>query len=331
MSDNESLPPRSTSEDTVFIGPNGIRAGWRLLVAAAIFVFLVVALGLIVPAALRLFRIRISGTLTAGGILFGEGITLAACLCTAWIMSRIEARRFEDYGFGAKGAFGPLFWVGAAGGFGALSLLLGWLRLLGVYHLGPMALHGGAAAKYAVFWGVTFIVVGALEETLFRGYLLFTLTTGLTFWPAAMLTSVIFGASHLRNGGENRVGVLSVAAVGLFLCILIRKAGNLWQAIGFHFAWDWGESYFYGTPDSGLVAPGHLFSAQFSGPSWATGGSAGPEASWLCVGLLVLLCVAASRIPGAKYPNPEAIPDPRRRRLESPAPLFKDAATGSQP
>ena len=49
--------------------------------------------------------------------------------------------------------------------------------------------------------------------------------------------------------------------------------GSLWWAIGFHAAWDWGESYFYGTSDSGLMARGHLFGEHPVGKLlWSGGG-----------------------------------------------------------
>ena len=74
--------------------------------------------------------------------------------------------------------------------------------------------------------------------------------------------------------------------------------------IGFHAAWDWGETFFYGVPDSGEVAPGHLFSASLTGPNWLSGGSVGPEASWLC--LLLIVCLFLVFAVGARevrYPD----------------------------
>jgi hypothetical protein len=49
----------------------------------------------------------------------------------------------------------------------------------------------------------------------------------------------------------------------------------------------------------------------------------------MCLALIALLCVAAALIPGAKYPNPDAIPDPRRRRAEPRPSLFPEPAPQS--
>lgn len=322
---NSSAPP-DPPRFNIFVGPNGVRAGWRLFIALAIFLALVFG----VSALIRLLQhAHARGGITvysAQVILVSELLVFGYYLLASWIMSRIEARRMRDYGLGPSGAFGAGFWIAAVAGFAAISLLLFSLKIAGVYHVGPLALQGSQTWKYAGLWGLAFLAVGFLEESGFRGYMLFTLTTGLGFWPAAIVTSFAFGAVHHGNTGESIVGEFTAGGIGFFFCILIRKTGTLWPAIGFHAAWDWGETFFYGVPDSGLVAPGHLFSAQLAGPVWLTGGSVGPEGSWFCVALIVLLCIGASFLPGAKYPNPDAIPDPRRRLRESSPVLFPAAA-----
>ena len=312
-------PPLSRENNALtsaFIGPNGLRAGWRLLIAAAVFFVLTRCVGWILSHFTHRASGRVFSAFTPRGVLTGEALAFGLYLATAWIMSLIEARRFRDYGLGLRGAFAGGFWVSAAIGFASISLLLAALRLAGVFHLGDPAIGGTLAWKDAGLWALAFLFVGFLEEDLFRGYLLFTLTTGIWFWPAAIVTSLAFGAVHLGNTGESYVGAAAAGGIGFFFCILIRKTGNLWAAIGFHMAWDWGETYFYGVPDSGLVASGHLFTAKFAGPVWLTGGTVGPEGSWFCLILIVLLCIGAAFVPGKKYPDPDAIPDPRRRRVE---------------
>lgn len=323
---SQHAPEPHSAVNSAFFGPNGLRAGWRMLSAVVIFYAIVTSLTL----ALRYARIaRAGGMATVFSprtVFISEFTAFVTYLVTSWIMSRIEARRMRDYGLGPSGAFGARFWLGAVVGFAAITALLASLRIAGVFHLGAAALHGEVAWKYAALWGIAFLAVGFQEECLFRGYLLFSLTTGIRFWPAAIVMSALFGAVHLGNSGESIVGALAAAGIGFFFCILLRKTGNLWAAIGFHAAWDWGESFFYGVPDSGLLASGHLFSAKFAGPVWLTGGSVGPEGSWFCVALVVLLCIAARLLPGVKYPNPDAILDPRRGRFGTAPRLFPEAA-----
>jgi uncharacterized protein len=109
------------------------------------------------------------------------------------------------------------------------------------------------------------------------------------FWQAAWVTSTVFGLYHTLNGGENWIGVFAAAAIGFAFCLSVRFTGSVFWALGFHAAWDWAETFFYGTADSGLEGKGHLLSALPRGnPLWS-GGSDGPEGSPLVFGVILLL------------------------------------------
>jgi membrane protease YdiL (CAAX protease family) len=227
----------------------------------------------------------------------------------ALAMSRIEHRRFDCYGLPLGEAFGKLFWYGTLWGFGSITILLLALHGANAFDFGGLALHGVRVLKFAVFWGVFFLIVAVYEEFLTRGYTQFTLTQVVGFWPAAILMSAGFGVLHLENPGEGWVGILGAIVIGFFFCLTLRRTGNLWFAVGFHTSWDWAESYFYSVPDSGGIAPGHLLHSSFHGPNWLTGGSVGPEGSVFLFVLLVLLWLAFDRAyPEAKYPA-EQIPE----------------------
>jgi uncharacterized protein len=306
------LPPKQPRLEEVvtkaFVGPNGIRAAWRLLIFVCIWGALLVAIGAII-AAFNHHHLPQMTQLTPSVALITEGVQFACALLASWIMARIERRTLADYGLPARKAFGGEFWQGAVIGFVAITVLLVALRLVGVFYFGQLALHGATALKYAALWGIAFLMVGFFEEYFIRGYPLFTLTTGMTFWPAAILLSAFFGFAHRSNGGEDWLGAFNAGLAGFVFCVILRKTGDLWMAIGFHAAWDWGETYFYGVADSGLVAPGHLFNSTLSlHPAWLSGGSVGPEGSVLCTAVLAIVCVIfAVWKPEAKYPNPEAL------------------------
>jgi uncharacterized protein len=251
-------------------------------------------------------------TLDAQTTATGDLVSLLIVLLASWVMSRIEKRRIADCGLPWRMALRGEFWQGIGIGFAAISVLLAVMRMLGVFSFGTIGLHGLEPFEYAALWGVAFLLVGLFEEFFFRGYLLFTLTTGITFWPSAVLLSALFGFIHHGNRGEQWVGALEAGGTSLLFCLILRRTGNLWIPIGFHAAWDWGESYFYGVPDSGYAAKGHLFNPTFTGPEWLTGRSAGPEGSWLSIALLVILWIIFSLwLRQKKYPNPEALRLPR--------------------
>jgi membrane protease YdiL (CAAX protease family) len=306
MNSPETLPPLKSSAppDTIFRGPNGIRAGWRVLIFLALMV--IVTLVLMTPfVVLRALRggagpqvsIGIGG-LTPGALAITEGSLFLITAISALIMARIEHRKFGLYGLPARHAFGKDFWIGTVVGFSAISACLLGIYALHGFHLTGLAIHGSTIASATAAWAATFVLVGLAEEFSFRGYLQFTLTTGIGFWPAAILLSALFGLAHASNPGESKAGLLSVVLFGLLFCLILRRRGNLWWAVGFHAGWDWGQTFFYGVPDSGLSPYHNLFGSAFSGSRWLTGGSVGPEASIftpIVLGMVVILFASAYR------------------------------------
>jgi uncharacterized protein len=224
-----------------------------------------------------------------------------------WIVSRMEKRPLDNYGIPVRLALGKSFWEGTFWGFAMLSAVLLVLYASGHFRIDSVALAGKAAFRGALGWGAVFLALSLSEELSFRGYLLFIVSRHIRFWPAALLLSAAFGAAHLGNHGENVLGILQVIAIGLLFCLMIRRTGTLWFAIGFHAAWDWAQTFFYGTPDSGLLASGHFLNSSVQGPSWLTGGVAGPEGSVVAFAI-ILACAALIhlRFPRAIYPDQPA-------------------------
>jgi membrane protease YdiL (CAAX protease family) len=278
---------------TIFWNDREFRAGWRFLIYL-LFVFLIVLVETALSKVLHLPQIAVAGV-TAASIIVQEGISLLAVFLAAGIMAMLEDRPLGGYGLPRESAFGARFWQGIGWGLAMITAMIFLIRAFGGYSFGELALRGSAVWGYAVLWGGAFLLVGLFEEFAFRGYTQFTLTTGLGFWPAATLLSAAFGALHLGNRGEDRIGALSVFVIGMFFCLTLWRTGNLWFAVGLHAAFDWGETYLYSVPDSGLVAPGHLLNSSLHrGPIWLTGGSVGPEGSamaFLVVGLAAILFV----------------------------------------
>lgn len=291
-----------------FAGKNGLQVGWRILIfLALLFAISAIFRGVGQMLSHRHTAGQIFTSFTASSVLVGEVTSFVVVLLASWIMSLIEGRSLGDYGLPARGAFRGRFWQGALIGFVAITALLVALRIAGGAHFEGLSLHGFAIWKYAAAWGLAFLFVGFFEEFGFRGYALFALTEGVGFWPAALALSFFFGYAHRSNPGESAIGAFSAGAVGLLFCLILRRTGDLWMPIGLHAAWDWGETYFYGVPDSGQVAHGHFLNMSFSGPVWLTGGAVGPEGSWFCLALVAILWIGfAVWLRRAKYPNPAA-------------------------
>ncbi len=318
----------------VFAGPAGLRAGWSIALAYGLFYLFRLVVGTIFVTANLVHE---DSQISAGSVALIELIPFLAMIGAGALMAALEQRRLLDFNLAPRRAL-PHFLLGFAAGFAALSALVGALGMGGWLHFGPAALNGADALRLAALWACAYLLVGCVEEGLFRGYLQFTLTRGLNFWwaltleialcvyafatarndapgvylvallglfpclalqrraaprsafwQAAWVTSTLFGLIHTSNNGENWMGILAAAGIGFVFCVSVRVTGSAWWAIGCHAAWDWSETYFYGTANSGIPAHGHLFSAGPKGNPLLSGGGDGPEGSVLVLGAIALL------------------------------------------
>lgn len=299
-----SLPSLSTSTTSdghdsllreVFLGPRAIQLGtrWLIYLAMAWIAFQVegwLVMSLQSHMNALWWRMMI------------EACMMLAAILPGFVMARIEGRPFGDFGLPLRRAFGRNFWIGTLWGIASLSVLILALRVTGAFEFGALQLHGALIWKFAVYYALLFLLVAFFEDFLARGYSQYVLSQGITFWPAAAFLSAAFGYIHGRNPGETTTGLVAVGLIGLFFCLTLRRTGDLWWAVGFHMAWDWGESYLYSVPDSGALLPGHLIHSSFHGPEWLTGGSVGPEGSYLVFVVIGALWVLFDRAyPEVKY------------------------------
>jgi uncharacterized protein len=285
----ESASPRFSSgpnsPNPFFYNEAGLRPGWRILLYLALVFFLYGIL--LVPVSL-VFRTP-RGALSVSSIIFGEAMVFAAAFGAAIIMSRIEQKPVALYGLALGSAFGKRFWQGMFVGLCEISFLVGAMALFGSYSLGNLAFHGGKIVQWGVLWLIASILIALPEEFLFRGYMQHTLAEGIGFWPAAIILSILFGLTHKMNPGENWIGVANIVLTGLLWVFSLRRTGTLWFAVGWHAAFDFGESFLYSVPNSGGVFEGHLSNATVApGRAWLTGGNVGPEASVFAFLTLVL-------------------------------------------
>ncbi len=264
----------------LFLNSRGIRSGWRL----TIFLFLLAGSGfglfvmgvLRIPAAAGIFH---QGFLSPGLEYLTE-IPAAICvLACSLVMARIEKRSLSDYGLSLHHRVGKHFLWGLFWGLCVFSAVILVIAALHAFSFGGLELRGLALLKYASLWAIAFLLVGFVEEFLYRGYVQFTLAQAIGFWPAAIVWSLVFSGMHLINPGENLVGALQVFLFAIFACLTLRRTGALWFAIGFHAAADYAETFLLSVRDSGYPASGTLLNSSFHGPAWLTGGKVGPEGS----------------------------------------------------
>jgi membrane protease YdiL (CAAX protease family) len=303
-------PPQASTLRKVFVGQDGIRAGWSLLIFIALFASIALSANLIIHKLHPSFAKTPEATSEAMSrprfMLIGEAAQFLLTFLVTWIMSKIERRPNSAYGFGG-GRRLPNFMAGLAWGVVCLSLLVLTLWKTGLLVIYSRLLFGMDVVRYGATWLIGFLFVGLFEEYMTRGYLQYTLARGLAgiyqwvfktrhseafgFWSAAILVSFLFGLGHGKNPGESPIGLLSAGLAAMVFCFSLWRTGSLWWAVGFHAAWDWSQSFLYGVADSGLMIQHHLLATHPAGKPILSGGATGPEGSIFILAVLGLASV----------------------------------------
>ena len=122
---------------------------------------------------------------------------------------------------------------------------------LHVFYFGHCCLHGMRILKFAVFWGVYFVLVGVFEEFLMRGYTSHAQGRVIGFLAGGGAPFVCVWSGSLQQSWRRRGGAPGAVAIGFFFCLTLRGPGSLWFAVGFHAVWDWGQTYLLGYRTAG--------------------------------------------------------------------------------
>jgi membrane protease YdiL (CAAX protease family) len=214
---------------------------------------------------------------------------LAIYFCFVRFIERRPATELALRGVGREWGAGAL--VGA--GLYALCVLI--LMIPGIYRV-----EGLNPWSYLLPAAAMAVSSGVLEEILYRGLLFRIVEESLGSWIAVVVSSLVFGISHLLNPQATITGALYISVeAGLLLAAAYLVTRRLWLSIGFHMAWNYTQSaIFSGIVSGGDSDPG-LVKATLQGPDVLTGGKFGLESSLvaflLCTTAGVVLLVMAVR------------------------------------
>lgn len=144
--------------------------------------------------------------------------------------------------------FDPTVWAGFSAIPGVLIMLFGWL------------------------------IQGAAEETLTRGFLLPVFGTRYGPLWGIIVSSVLFSSLHLMNENINWIAMINLFLFGVFACVYAMGEGGLWGVFAIHSFWNWAQGNVLGLEVSGSSIGGTaLINLKEVGPDLLTGGAFGPE------------------------------------------------------
>ena len=241
------------------------------------------------------------------GLFALRGLTgfVTIALATALFQRGLWQGRRGLAGLGLRGGrAGVEFLLGLVLGAGVMLLVYLILWAAGWATWPTPAPSGVAPRGWAVLLlAAGFVLLAAQEELIARGFLLQSLAAGWGFPAAAVLQAVLFGLAHLANPYAGLASTVGIFAAGLLFAAAYARTGRLWLPSGIHAGWNLMEGPVLGLPVSGLKTARFL-ETQLEGPVAVTGGSFGPEAGWVAVGILLLATLWLARARRSSRPEP---------------------------
>lgn len=213
-------------------------------------------------------------------------------LLWAWL-AWVEKRPFWTIGL-EKADAGTKYVRGMLVGLVMFAASIGLSALFGFIAIeeGGSQPRGWAALIGVLLVFLGWMVQGAAEEVVTRGWLLPVI--GARYKPVwgILISSLVFMVFHLLNPNLSAIALLNLFLFGLFAALYALYEGGVWGVFSIHTAWNWAQGNLFGFEVSGGVVPGGtLFDLMEVGPDVITGGSFGPEGGLSVTVVLITGCV----------------------------------------
>jgi membrane protease YdiL (CAAX protease family) len=204
-----------------------------------------------------------------------------------------EKRMFWTTGLERTGVF-EKYSRGAIIGILMMAIPVVILTLSGYlqFESNPAEWEGWTAVPGVLILLVGWLVQGAAEETLTRGFLLPIF--GIRFNPfwGIIVSSGLFASLHLFNANLNLIAMINLFLFGVFASIYAMQEGGLWGVFAIHSFWNWSQGNLFGLEVSGSkFGLTTLLNLKEAGPDILTGGAFGPEGGLTVTLMLIIGCV----------------------------------------
>jgi len=291
----------------IFMNEEGeLRSGWRIL---AFFMFFILAASLLM-ALTKVFTTLFpslnaslaepaaSDSLSTSGLVslyFVNMRNLAAAAIASAIAARmLERRSLASIGFKLHRNWQRDFALGCAMGAAALAIAVGIAAAFETVTFSVQTRDLASISKGFVIAFLFFLIAGATEELIFRGFPFQALVHNLGGFAAIAITSILFGLAHLANPSASAFSTINTILAGVWLGLAYLLTRSLWFATALHCSWNFAMVFIFGLPVSGFTTLDQLawLRGSIGAPGWISGGSYGPEGGVAVTGALVLSTIA---------------------------------------
>ncbi|KPK84936.1 MAG: hypothetical protein AMS27_08700 [Bacteroides sp. SM23_62_1] len=222
-------------------------------------------------------------------------VTVSFVIFFIWLWIRFfEKRSLNTIGFVGKNAF-KKYLAGLLTGFMMMSGVIGLMYIFGsVNNIKSMVSDGSDNTGIVLLFLIAYIIQGANEEIISRGWQFQVLGARYKPWIGALVSSTIFVLLHGLNNGISIIAVLNLFLFSFLLILFVLRDNSIWAACGWHSSWNWTMENIFGMNVSGTEGVVSLLNFSVKGPDFLTGGDFGPEGSIFTtfiflIGILILL------------------------------------------
>jgi len=308
---------------------NELRSGWRVLAFLICFIIVASLLTGLTAAIEILFPSITFLTVDPSGpeylrphewIYLGVNNlkNLAAAVIASVVCARtLERRSLGSVGFKLHRRWSRDFGLGSLIGAASLAIAVGVAASAGAFAFDVQTRGWQPLVRGATIAFLFFLVAGATEELLFRGFPFQALVHNLGGAKAVVITSLLFGLAHASNREASVFSILNTILAGVWLGLAYLMTRSLWLATALHWSWNFAMGFIFGLPVSGFTTFEQLswLRARIGGPIWLSGGSYGPEAGAAATVALILSTLAIWKS-GLFMPSEEMLAAVQHRKRE---------------
>ncbi len=283
-----------------------LRSGWRILafflffaVAASLLMGLTAAVETLFPS-ISYLTVEPSGPeyLSRHELIYlnvGNLRNLAAAVIASAISARLlERRSFASIGFKLHRNWLRDFGLGSAMGAAALAIAVGIAAVANTITFSVQTRGIASLSRGFIIGFLFFLIAGATEELIFRGFPFQALVHNLGGVAAVAITSVVFGLAHLANPSASAFSTINTILAGVWLGLAYLMTRSLWLATALHYSWNFAMVFIFGLPVSGFTTLDQLawLRGSTGAPAWISGGNYGPEGGVVATVALILSTLA---------------------------------------
>lgn len=222
--------------------------------------------------------------------LFSTGFLIIICILYCKFS---EKRNLRSMGLIKKGAFKE-YGIGLIVGLIMFSAIVLILMLSGQLSFVSVTL---SSLPIIIIYFIGFMIQGASEEFLCRGFLLTSIAAKNGIILGIILNSCLFGFLHLFNAGFSILPLINIILVGIFFSVYAYRTDNIIGACAIHSMWNFAQGNIYGILVSGMNIGPSIFKVNNFSESLLSGGAFGAEGGLACTIVLIISTLLVVFIP----------------------------------